>query len=77
MEPSTQKLIHTFGALADLGQEIAGTGDRDKDVDAIVAKYTQLLEKWVRVAPEQYFWQHRRWKRQPPDTPPELRDPSA
>jgi HD-GYP domain-containing protein (c-di-GMP phosphodiesterase class II) len=27
MEPSTQKLIHTFAALADLGQEIAGTGD--------------------------------------------------
>src|SRR5919205_3153505 len=27
MEPSTQKLIYTFGALADLGQEIAGTGD--------------------------------------------------
>ena len=27
MQPSTQKLIHTFGALADLGQEIAGTGD--------------------------------------------------
>lgn len=27
MEQSTQKLIHTFGALADLGQEIAGTGD--------------------------------------------------
>src|SRR5215813_13751904 len=27
MEPSTQKLIHTFGALADLSKEIAGTGD--------------------------------------------------
>src|SRR5918992_4107275 len=27
MQPSTQKLIHTFGALADLGQEIAGTGE--------------------------------------------------
>src|SRR5829696_3193177 len=27
MEPSTKKLIHTFEALADLGQEIAGTGD--------------------------------------------------
>ncbi len=27
MEPSTQKLVHTFGALADLGQEIAGTVD--------------------------------------------------
>lgn len=57
--------------------EITGTGDKDRDVDAIVARYTELLEKWVRVAPEQYFWQHRRWKRQPPGTPPELRDPSA
>lgn len=27
MQPSTPKLIYTFGALADLGQEIAGTGD--------------------------------------------------
>lgn len=57
--------------------EITGTGNKDSDVDAIVACYTQILEKWVRVAPEQYFWQHRRWKRQPRDTPPELRDPSA
>ena len=57
--------------------EITGTVDKDWDVDAIVARYTQILEKWVRVAPAQYFWQHRRWKRQPRDTPPELRDPSA
>jgi KDO2-lipid IV(A) lauroyltransferase len=57
--------------------EVAQTGDKDKDVDAIVARYTQLLEKWVRIAPAQYFWQHRRWRRQPKDTPPELRDPSA
>ncbi len=27
MEPKTQKLIHSFGALADLGQEVADTGD--------------------------------------------------
>jgi HD-GYP domain-containing protein (c-di-GMP phosphodiesterase class II) len=27
METNTQKLIHSFGALADLGQEIADTGD--------------------------------------------------
>lgn len=57
--------------------EIKGTGDRDRDVDAIVARYTEQLEEWVRREPAQYFWQHRRWKRQPPDTPPELRDPSA
>src|SRR5262245_38548837 len=27
MEPTVHKLIHTFGALADLGQEVANTGD--------------------------------------------------
>jgi KDO2-lipid IV(A) lauroyltransferase len=56
--------------------EVPPTGDREQDVDSIVAGFTQLLEKWVRVEPEQYFWQHRRWRRQPPDTPPELRDPA-
>ncbi|HEY6088271.1 MAG TPA: lysophospholipid acyltransferase family protein [Gemmatimonadaceae bacterium] len=57
--------------------EVPQTGDRERDVDAIVARFTQHLEKWVRAVPAQYFWQHRRWKRQPPDTPRELRDPSA
>lgn len=56
--------------------EVSRTGDRERDVDATVAHYTAVLEQWVRRYPEQYFWQHRRWKRQPPDTPRELRDPS-
>ena len=57
--------------------EARRSGNMDSDVDAIVAGFTQHLEKWVRAVPAQYFWQHRRWRRQPPDTPPELRDPSA
>ncbi|MDP9202549.1 MAG: lysophospholipid acyltransferase family protein [Gemmatimonadota bacterium] len=57
--------------------EAPQTGNRDVDVDAIVARFTQHLEKWVRAVPAQYFWQHRRWRRQPPDTPRELRDPST
>jgi KDO2-lipid IV(A) lauroyltransferase len=52
------------------------TGDRERDVDTVVARYTRELERWVREAPEQYFWHHRRWKQQPDDTPPELRDPT-
>ncbi len=44
---------------------VAPTGDRERDVDAIVAAYTATLERWVRRTPEQYFWQHRRWKHQP------------
>ena len=56
---------------------VEDTGDRERDVDRVVARYTQMLERCVRRHPEQYFWQHRRWKRQPADTPPELRDPAA
>lgn len=55
---------------------VTPTGTLDADVDAIVASYTSTLERWVRRAPEQYFWHHRRWKHQRPGTPPELGDPS-
>jgi KDO2-lipid IV(A) lauroyltransferase len=52
------------------------TGDLDRDTDALLAAYSRALERHVRAAPEQYFWQHRRWKWQPAGTPPELRDPT-
>jgi len=55
--------------------EVEDTGNRDRDVDAIVARYTAALERWVRRYPEQYFWHHRRWKHQRPGTPRELGDP--
>jgi Kdo2-lipid IVA lauroyltransferase/acyltransferase len=55
--------------------EVTPTGDREADVDAIVLRFTQMLEDMVRDYPGQYFWQHRRWRRQPPDTPPHLREP--
>jgi Kdo2-lipid IVA lauroyltransferase/acyltransferase len=45
------------------------TGDVDADVDRIVAAYTATLERWVRRAPEQYFWHHRHWKYPPPAAP--------
>ena len=51
------------------------TGDRNADIDRIVADYTLALERWVRRAPDQYFWHHRRWKHQRPDTPKEFGDP--
>ena len=56
--------------------EAERTGDRERDVDSLVRRYSEILEKWVREYPSQYFWQHRRWKRQPAGTPPELRDPA-
>jgi Kdo2-lipid IVA lauroyltransferase/acyltransferase len=56
--------------------DTTSSGDLDADVDRIVAEYTAVLEKWVRRAPEQYFWHHRRWKHQRPGTPPELGEPT-
>lgn len=56
--------------------EVTRTGDRERDIEAMVARYNEILEKWVRQYPEQYFWQHRRWRRQPEGTPVELRDPT-
>jgi Kdo2-lipid IVA lauroyltransferase/acyltransferase len=55
---------------------VTPTGDREVDVDRIVRDYTSTLERFIRRAPEQYFWHHRRWKHQRPGTPPELGDPS-
>jgi len=54
---------------------LADSGDREKDVDDTVRNYTKAIEDCVREYPEQYFWQHRRWKRQPEDTPAHLREP--
>jgi len=53
----------------------ADTGDRERDVDEIIRRFSAALERLVRQYPGQYFWQHRRWKHQPADTPPHLREP--
>jgi len=45
------------------------TGDLDKDVTALTAELALRLEKAVRMAPEQYFWFHKRWKTRPPTGP--------
>jgi Kdo2-lipid IVA lauroyltransferase/acyltransferase len=43
------------------------TGDLDEDVRRLTQAHTRALEASVEAAPEQYFWQHRRWKTRPAD----------
>ena len=43
------------------------TGDVEADVLALMAAYHARLEDIIRKAPEQYFWQHKRWKTRPPE----------
>ena len=54
---------------------VTESGDRERDVDEVIRRFSAALEGMVRRHPGQYFWQHRRWKHQPSDTPPELREP--
>jgi len=49
--------------------EAERTGDMDKDVLLLTAAHVRALEDAVRGAPEQYFWQHKRWKTRPGEEP--------
>ena len=42
------------------------SGDPEEDVVRLTELHTRFLERDIRSAPEQYFWQHRRWKTRPP-----------
>lgn len=43
------------------------TGDPETDIRTLMLAYHALLEEAIRSAPEQYFWQHKRWKTRPPE----------
>lgn len=43
------------------------TGNLETDIANVTAAHTAALEEAVRAVPEQYFWQHRRWKTRPPE----------
>lgn len=49
------------------------TGRPDEDAATLMAEYARRLEEAVRAAPEQYFWQHRRWKAAVGEEPPSER----
>ncbi len=53
------------------GDEIAlvRTGDAEADAAANTARFTQVLESWIRRYPEQWLWMHRRWKTRPVGEP--------
>lgn len=41
------------------------SGHVDADVLELTTVHTAALEEAIREAPEQYFWQHKRWKKRP------------
>ena len=45
------------------------TGDEQDDVRRFTQLFTNVVEKYVRLYPEQWLWIHRRWKTRPPGEP--------
>ena len=49
---------HFFPAI-----EVAKTDNAKADVDATMRKVYDYLEEWITERPEEWFWQHDRWKK--------------
>ncbi|MFH1762868.1 MAG: lysophospholipid acyltransferase family protein, partial [Gemmatimonadota bacterium] len=45
--------------------EFTPSGEMEEDVRRLTEAHTRHLERHVKETPEQYFWQHRRWKTRP------------
>lgn len=50
--------------------ELARTGDDERDIRENTARFTQVVEEFVRRSPDQWLWVHKRWKTRPPGEPP-------
>lgn len=44
---------------------LARTGDEEKDIVENTARFTKVIEDWVRAHPDQWLWVHKRWKTRP------------
>ena len=40
---------------------IEKSGERERDVLALMTRVNAIIEGWIRERPEQWLWLHRRW----------------
>ena len=65
-EESEQKYVLHFGEAID----VTSTGNDEQDVLDNTARFTAVIEDWIRRYPDQWLWVHRRWKTRPEVEPP-------
>ena len=46
--------------------DLARTGNHEADAVTNTARFTKIIEEYVRRYPDQWLWVHRRWKTRPP-----------
>jgi len=62
--------LRKFILRFDAALELVRTGDDQADVIANTAKFTKIIEDYIRRYPDQWLWVHRRWKTRPEGQPP-------
>jgi Kdo2-lipid IVA lauroyltransferase/acyltransferase len=65
-EELEKKYVLHFGEAVD----VVSTGNDEQDVLDNTARFTAVIESWIRRYPDQWLWVHRRWKTRPEGDPP-------
>ncbi len=55
----------THKIVAEKALELKISGDQEEDIRINTARFTKIIESYVRKYPEQWLWIHERWKTQP------------
>ena len=50
--------------------ELVRSGNEEADIRENTARFTRIIENYVRAHPEQWLWVHKRWKTRPPGEKP-------
>jgi|ERR1700730_1207093 len=60
----------TYRLRFDPAVELARTGDEEADIRENTARFTRIIEDYIRRYPDQWIWVHKRWKTRPPGEKP-------
>lgn len=63
-------VLRKYRVRFDPALELVRTGNDTEDVVTNTARFTKVIEEYVRRYPDQWLWVHRRWKTRPPGSPP-------
>jgi KDO2-lipid IV(A) lauroyltransferase len=63
------RTLRKYRLRFDQAVELVRTGNDEADVIANTAKFTKIIEDYVRRYPDQWLWVHRRWKTRPEGQP--------
>jgi KDO2-lipid IV(A) lauroyltransferase len=50
--------------------ELVRSGHEEADVRENTARFTRVIEDYIRAHPDQWLWVHKRWKTRPPGEKP-------